>query len=222
VRSGNNSYEGFSSDNEIVIDLTFLTLDSLSFLGAKAQFRLDRSAQMVHVAPGVRLGVLYTELAKHRVTIAGGQCSPVCAGGLIGTGGVGYATRAFGYACDQLEEVEYVLADGRVVVANATNAYADLYRAAKGAGAAGLGVMTRLTLRVVPAVTTLLYTIIFDLADAAIVLDTWQNLVATAPDALSSVATVGGNASAAIPTGALFINGEYRVESGSVRTAKQQ
>src|SRR5262249_14485535 len=125
-------------------------------------------------------------------------------------------------ACDQLEEVEYVLADGRVVVANATNAYADLYRATKGAGAAGLGGMTRLTLRVVPAVTTLLYTIIFDLAGAAIGLDTWQHPVATARAALSSVARVGGNASSAPPTGALFINGESRVESGSVRPAKRQ
>ena len=227
IRSGNNSYEGFSTENEIVLDLTFLTLRTPASRGTnghdpKEQFRLDLKAGVVHVAPGVRLGVLYTELAKNGVTLAGGQCSPVCIGGLTATGGVGYATRAFGYACDQLVEVEYVLADGRVVVANATNKYADLYRATKGAGAAGLGVITRLTVRVVPAVTTLLYTIIFDLKDAAIVLEKWQNLVTQAPDALSSTATFGGNSSSSFPTGALLVNGEFRVEQGTSRAAAQE
>jgi FAD/FMN-containing dehydrogenase len=111
----------------------------------------------------------------------------VCVGGLVGTGGVGFSTRDFGYACDQLVEVQYVLADGRVVVANASNQYADLYRATKGAGAGGLGVMTRLTVRLVPAVTVLFYVVAFDLADGAVVLEAWQDLAATAPDALSSI-----------------------------------
>jgi FAD/FMN-containing dehydrogenase len=64
--------------------------------------------------------------------------------GLRRHGGIGFSTRASGWACDQLVEVQCVLADGSVVVANADNEYADLYRACKGAGAAGLCVMTRL------------------------------------------------------------------------------
>jgi hypothetical protein len=215
IRSGNNCYESFSIDNEIVIDLTFLSLPS------GQQFRLDQRAGVVHVAPGVRLGVLYTELAKHGVTVAGGQCSQVCVGGLVGTGGVGFSTREFGYVCDQLVEVEYVLANGRVIVANAANGHADLFRATKGAGAAGLGVLTRLTLRVVPAVTVLYYTVTFNLKDAATVLDKWQNLAATAPDALSSVA----NLTNAIPStgpATFFFDGEFRVEQGDVQAAKQR
>jgi FAD/FMN-containing dehydrogenase len=174
VRSGNNCYESFSIDNEIVIDLTFLTLRSRPFRSRNEQFQLDLKAGVVHVAPGVRLGVLYTELAKSAVTVAAGQCSPVCLGGLVGTGGVGFSTRAFGYVCDQLVEVECVLADGSVVVANASNEYADLFRAIKGAGAAGLCVITRLTMSVVPAVTVLFYRVKFNLTDAAIVLEKWQ------------------------------------------------
>jgi hypothetical protein len=218
IRSGNNCYESFSIDNEIVIDLTFLTLTSK---GADQQFRLDPAAGLVHVAPGVRLGVLYTELAKLGVRIGGGQCSPVCIGGLLGTGGVGFSTRELGYMCDQLVEVEYVLADGSIVVANAGNQYADLFRATKGAGAAGLGVMTRLSVQVVPIPPAVLfYTVYFYLKDAAVVLEKWQNLAATAPDALSSVANL-------TPAGALadqavfFINGEYPVTQGSVAQARQ-
>jgi len=216
IRSGNNCYESFSIDNDIVIDVTFLTLRRSQ---NGEQFRLDLKAGVVHVAAGVRLGVLYTELAKRGVTMAAGQCSPVCLGGLVGTGGVGFSTRAFGYVCDQLEEVEYVLADGSVVVANARNAHADLFRATKGAGAAGLGVITRLTMRVVPAVTILLYTVTFDLEDAASVLEKWQNLATRAPDALSSVANIGAAASPS-DGGAFFINGQFRVDHGTVPAAK--
>ncbi len=198
IRSGNNSYEGFSSSNQVVIDLTFLTLPD-----SDAHFEVDAAAGLVHVAPGIRLGVLYTELAKQCFVLAGGQCAPVCIGGLVGTGGIGFSTRAFGWACDQLVEVQCVLADGSVVVACADNEYADLYRACKGAGAAGLCVMTRLTLRVYPARPILAYNVTFNLdnildnvlddleetatekdslAHGARVLAAWQNL-STAPDA---------------------------------------
>ena len=115
IRSGNNSYEGLSSANEIVIDLSFLTIKP------ETQFEIDAQNQLVHVAPGVRLGVLYTELANAGFALAGGQCAPVCIGGLVGTGGIGFASRRFGFVCDGLVEVEVVLADGRVVVANAGN-----------------------------------------------------------------------------------------------------
>ncbi len=220
IRSGNNCYESFSIDNEIVIDLTFLTLGSRGFGEANEQFSLDRAAGVVHVAPGVRLGVLYTELAKHGAAFAGGQCSPVCIGGLVGTGGVGYSTRAFGYACDQLVEVELVLADGKVVVANAANEHADLFRATKGAGAAGLGVITRLTVRVVPAATILFYAVTFAPRDAAIVLAQWQNLAASAPDALSSVANFTANTPSSPAT--FFVDGEFRVDQGNVAAAKRE
>ena len=211
VRSGNNSYEGLSSTNDVVIDLTFLTLRQQGI--PDAQFQIDQRAGVVHVASGVRLGVLYTALAERGLALAGGQCAPVCVGGLVGAGGIGFSTRDFGYACDQLVEVQYVLADGRVVVASAGNQFADLYRASKGAGAAGLGVMTRLTMRVVPAVTILFYVVAFDMKDGALALQAWQNLAAAAPDALSSI---GAGTASANGAAALLFNGEFRVEHGDV------
>jgi hypothetical protein len=208
---------GLSSTNDVVIDVTFLTLRQQG--APDAQFQIDAKAGVVHVAPGVRLGVLYTELAQRGLAFAGGQCAPVCVGGLVGTGGVGFSTRDFGYACDQLVEVQYVLADGRVVVANASNQYADLYRATKGAGAGGLGVMTRLTVRLVPAVTVLFYVVAFDLAHGAVVLEAWQDLAATAPDALSSI---GAGTASTDGTGLLILNGEFRVEHGDVQAARNE
>jgi hypothetical protein len=192
IRSGNNSYEGLSSSNRIIIDLTFLTLGE-DELGDDAPFRIDADAGLVHTAPGVRLGVLYTALAEQGFMLAGGQCPPVCVGGLVGTGGIGFSTRAAGWACDQLVEVECVLANGDVVVANADNEHADLYRACKGAGAAGLCVMTRLTLRLLPAQEILFWSISWNMLDddglkgGAKVLEAWQHLAEPAPDAFSSV-----------------------------------
>jgi hypothetical protein len=168
IRSGNNCYESFDIDNEIVIDLTFLVLR-----GSSEQFQLEPQAGVVHVAPGVRLGVLYTELARLGFAFAGGQCSPVCIGGLVATGG------------------------------------------------AGLGIITRLTVQVVPTAPILFYTVSFKLREAATVLAEWQNLAAAAPDALSSVANIAANASSA-GTGGFFINGEFRVDPDDVPAARRE
>jgi hypothetical protein len=216
IRSGNNCYESFDIDNEIVIDLTFLALR-----GTDDQFQLDAAAGVVHAAPGVRLGVLYTELARHGFAFAGGQCSPVCIGGLVATGGVGFSTRAFGYACDQLVEAEYVLADGSVVVANRSNGHGDLWRATKGAGAAGLGIITRLTVRIVPAGPILFYNVQFKLRDAAAVLAAWQNLAAAAPDAFSSVANITAKP-ASSGLGGFFINGQFRADANNLPNARRE
>lgn len=214
IRSGNNSYEGLSSSNEVILDLTFLTLT-----GKDVQFEVDAERNVVHTAPGVRLGVLYTELDKQGFALAGGQCAPVCVGGLVGTGGIGFSTRAAGWACDQLLEVECVLADGSVVVANADNEHADLYRACKGAGGAGLAVMTRLTMKLLPARPILWYSVDFNLESllgdggsldlGAELLAAWQNL-AQAPDGLSGVfVAIAGKAQG---LGLLNVSGGFRVE----------
>lgn len=208
IRSGNNSYEGLSSTNEVVMDVSFLTIKP------GLQYEIDAEKGVVHVSPGVRLGVLYTELGKANFALSGGQCAPVCIGGLVGTGGVGFASRKFGWTCDGLVEVEVVLADGKVVVANADNEYADLYRACKGAGAAGLGVMTRLTMKIERAVPLLWHATVFDgpmvAAEGPKILATWQNLV-NAPREFSCAMSFNASTEGEC---AIVAFGEYRVENG--------
>lgn len=221
VRSGNNSYEGLSSTNEVIIDVSFLTIrQPRAPAQPGAQFEIDAQKQVVRVSPGVRLGVLYTELAQAGFALSGGQCAPVCIGGLVGTGGVGFATRRFGWTCDGLAEVDVVLADGSVVTANARNEYSDLYRACKGAGAAGLGVMTCLTMKIEPVVPLLLYSVVFDPAMVAAegpqILAAWQNLV-NAPVEFSSAMSFNASSDGTGTTIVAF--GEYRVEKGDVNRA---
>jgi hypothetical protein len=212
IRSGNNSYEGLSTANEIVIDLTFLTIDG------EKQFEIHRNEtdlekSSVRVASGVRLGVLYAELANAGFSFAGGQCAPVCVGGLVGTGGIGFATRRYGWACDQLLSVECVLADGSIVTATADNEHAELFQACKGAGGAGLCVMTTLTVGIHPVVPMVWWSVFCELdkedplASGAKILKEWQRL-ANAPIQLSGAVF----AATAKPTAGINAHGWYRVE----------
>jgi hypothetical protein len=74
--------------------------------------------------------------------------------------------------------------------------------------------MTRLTVKIVPARTVLVWTVPFpDTADGAVVLEAWQNLAANAPDELScALAAQAGNGQVGAPV--LFVAGEFRVEAG--------
>lgn len=212
IRSGNNSYEGLSTLNDIVIDLTFLTIDG------EKQFEIHANLEnpdqsTVRAASGVRLGVLYNDLANAGFSFAGGQCAPVCVGGLVGTGGIGFGTRRYGWACDQLISVECVLADGSVVTATADGEHAELYRACKGAGGAGLCVMTILTLKIHPVVPMVWWSVFCELekdnplARGAKILKEWQGL-AKAPPALSGSVF----AATAEPSAGINAHGWYRVE----------
>jgi Berberine and berberine like len=92
---------------------------------------------------------------------------------------------------------EVVLADGRVVECDEQR-YRDLFWALRGAGAQGLGVVTRLTLRTVPepAATSFHLEWPYELASALIA--AWEKWSPTGPDELAAslLVTVGGDAGA--------------------------
>ncbi|RXW21566.1 hypothetical protein EST38_g4294 [Candolleomyces aberdarensis] len=62
--------------------------------------------------------------------------------GLLLGGGLSYLSARHGFSVDALVEADVVLVDGRLVTANATNEYADLFKALKG-GASRFGIVTR-------------------------------------------------------------------------------
>ena len=63
------------------------------------------------------------------------------------SGGYGFLARKYGLTCDHILEVELVLSDGRVIVANATNEYSDILWCVKGGGG-NFGVATKITFKV--------------------------------------------------------------------------
>jgi FAD binding domain/Berberine and berberine like len=184
VRSGGHDFAGRSTGPGMVLDLTPMhsleTLDGLATVG-----------------PGFRLGDLYAALAQYEVTIPGGCGATVGIGGQALGGGLGLLGRSRGLTSDQLVAAQVVLADGRVVECDEQR-HEDLFWALRGAGAYGLGVVTRLTLRTVaePPATSFHLKWPYELASALIA--TWQEWSPTGPDELAAslLVTVGGEAGA--------------------------
>ncbi|KAE9371446.1 FAD-binding domain-containing protein [Stipitochalara longipes BDJ] len=77
---------------------------------------------------------------KHGLAAVGGTVNHTGIGGLTLGGGYGYLTAAHGMVVDNLLSVQFVLADGSIVTASATE-NPDLFWASKGAGI-GFGVAT--------------------------------------------------------------------------------
>jgi FAD binding domain/Berberine and berberine like len=184
VRSGGHDFAGRSSGPGMVLDLT-------------PMHSLELSNGLATVGPGLRLGALYAALAQYEVTIPGGCGATVGIGGQTLGGGLGLLGRSRGLTSDQLVAAEAVLADGRVVECDEQR-HEDLFWALRGAGAQGLGVVTRLTLRTLPepAATSFHLRWPYELASALI--GAWQAWSPTGPDELAAslLVTVGGEAGA--------------------------
>ena len=184
VRSGGHDFAGRSSGPGMVLDLT-------------PMHSLEVSDGLAIVGPGFRLGDLYAALARYEVTIPAGCGATVGIGGQALGGGLGLLGRSRGLTSDQLVAAEVVLADGRVVDCDEQR-HEDLFWALRGAGAQGLGVITRLTFRTVtePAATS--FHLIWPFGRASGLIAAWQEWLPRGPDELAAslLVTVGGEAGA--------------------------
>jgi hypothetical protein len=118
-----------------------LTLDMSSMRGVT----IDSGARLAHVGPGCLLKEVDRATQEHGLATVLGFVSEVGVAGLTLGGGLGYLTRRFGWAVDNLEEVEIVTADGEIRTANRDRS-ADLFWALRGGGG-NFGVVTRFTFR---------------------------------------------------------------------------
>ncbi len=131
VRSGGHQHEGMCSGNDVVvIDLSKIK-----------NIEIDTGDGTAWIGPGAHLEGVSNQLQKSGYTIPGGGCGTVCTGGLVQGGGWGMLARAGGLACDVLQEVELVDANGDIVTVNETN-HQDLLWAIKGGGGGNFGVIT--------------------------------------------------------------------------------
>jgi FAD/FMN-containing dehydrogenase len=184
VRSGGHDFAGRSSGPGMVLDLTPMR-------------SLEVSDGLATVGPGFRLGDLYAALAQHEVTIPGGCGATVGIGGQALGGGLGLLGRSRGLTSDQMVAAEVVLANGRVVECDEQR-HKDLFWALRGAGAQGLGVVTRLTLRTVPEPAATSFHLKWPHERAAALIGAWQVWSPAGPDGLAAslLVTVGGEAGA--------------------------
>jgi FAD/FMN-containing dehydrogenase len=138
ARSGGHCYEDFvvNNPNGAIVDVSLLNHIS-SAPGGKGPYQ---------VGPGAVLGVVYTELyKKYNLTVPGGSCYSVGAGGHLSGGGYGLLTRLLGLSVDWVTAVDIltVEANGKIVSRHVDKTHdGDLYRALRGAGGANFGIIT--------------------------------------------------------------------------------
>ena len=184
VRSGGHDFAGRSSGPGMVLDLSPMR-------------SLEVSDGLASVGPGFRIGDLYPALARHGLTIPAGCGATVGIGGQALGGGLGLLGRSRGLTSDQMVAAEVVLADGRVVECDQQR-HQDLFWALRGAGARGLGVVTRLTLRTLPEPPATAFHLTWPHQRASALIAAWQGWSPTGPDALAAslLVTAGGEAGA--------------------------
>ncbi|NRQ37790.1 FAD-binding protein [Nonomuraea sp. NN258] len=144
VRSGGHCYENFVGDGaQVVIDLC--EMSEVYFDERRGAFAIEAGATLMQAYRKLYLG--------WGVTIPGGQCGGVAAGGHIAGGGYGPLSRRDGLTVDYLHAVEVVVVDrsgrARAVVAtrNPKDPNHDLWWAHTGGGGGNFGVVTRYWMR---------------------------------------------------------------------------
>lgn len=179
IKAGGHNVSGKAMcDDGIVIDLSEM-----------CNVHVDPAAKRARAGAGAKWAAFDHEAQAFGLTTTGGVVSSTGVAGLTLGGGIGYLTRSYGLACDNLLSADLVTAEGRLVRAS-DDENADLFWALRGGGG-NFGVVTSLEFQlheVGPMVATA--TIFHPIEDARAVLDQYRAFNATAPDALACYAMI--------------------------------
>jgi FAD/FMN-containing dehydrogenase len=175
IRSGGHSYEGFSQNADLVIDVRGM---------AAIQPAADRKS--VSIGSGASLGAVYAALEPSHRAIPAGTCFPVGVAGHTLGGGFGLLGRAFGLACDSVLSMEVVDAAGNILNTDESE-NPDLFWALRGGGNGSFGVVTKFSFRTsaVNLVAKFAITWSKPAAQAARIVLAWQEWLDGLPPAIT-------------------------------------
>ncbi|GAB7046207.1 FAD-binding oxidoreductase [Catenuloplanes indicus] len=146
---------------------------------------IDAAAGTATIGAAVEMQDLVDAAAKAGLApLAGSSLNVGAVGYVLGGGLSSTLGRTYGWAADHVRAAEIVTADGELHTVDAGTA-PDLFWAIRG-GKGNFGVVTSLTIGLVPVTRLYGGGIFFDGADARPVLDAFRRLVADAPDALTA------------------------------------
>ena len=110
-----------------------------------ASISISKDNKSVTVGPGARWINVYQYLDPRGLTAIGGRVFDVGVSGLTFGGGISYFSARYGFACDNVEEYEVVLASGAITRAS-PDENKDLFFALRGGGSTNFGIVTRFKL----------------------------------------------------------------------------
>lgn len=187
VRGGGHNGPGLGvCDGGLVIDLSRLK-----------GIRVDQKDHTVRVEGGCLWGDVDHATHPFGLAVPSGFISTTGVGGLTLGGGIGYLTRKYGLTIDNLLAVDVVLADGRLVTADAED-NAGLFWAVRGGGG-NFGVVTSFLFRASPVGTVYGGPIFWPLDKAANLLRFWRDFIQGAAEDIN-----GWFAFATVPPVAMF------------------
>jgi hypothetical protein len=179
IRGGGHNVAGNAvCDGGVMLDLSPMR-----------HLHIDPERRTARAGPGLLLGDL--DRGTHRFGLATplGVMSKTGIAGLTLGGGLGWLNGRFGLACDNLLAAEVVTADGELLEVGPAE-HADLFWAIRGGGG-NFGVVTSFVYRLHPVGPVLAGAISYPWAAAHDVLRFHDEFVASAPDELSTVVSLG-------------------------------
>jgi FAD/FMN-containing dehydrogenase len=173
VRGGGHNAGGLGvCDDGLVIDLSRIRY-----------VRVDPAKKTVLAGGGTVWGDVDHAAHAFGLAVPSGIISTTGVGGLTLGGGLGHLTRHYGLTIDNLLAVDIVLADGRLVTANAKE-HSDLFWAVRGGGG-NFGVVTSFLFKAHPVHTSYAGPMLWPLEDAAEVMRWYRKFLVKAPPVLT-------------------------------------
>ncbi|KAL4947825.1 FAD binding domain protein [Aspergillus filifer] len=140
IRSGGHSWAAWSvRDESILIDL-----GNFKCISVSAE---SRTAVVSTSITGRDLNGMLVE--EYGLMFPGGHCPDVGLGGFLLQGGMGWNCRGWGWACERVQGIDVVTAEGKELHCNAEQ-NEDLYWAARGAGPGFPAIITSYHLNLTP------------------------------------------------------------------------
>ncbi|SON56838.1 6-hydroxy-D-nicotine oxidase [Hartmannibacter diazotrophicus] len=149
ARGSGHNCSGIALQDSIVVDLSGL-----------AHISVDMARRVAEVGPGVVNRELVRSLEAIGLAFPAGHCGSVAVSGYLLGGGIGWNSGEWGAACENVESVDVVLADGELRRVSATE-HPDIFWAVRGGGPEFFGIVTGYRLKLQPLrrhITTSVFT----------------------------------------------------------------